>query len=69
MLNIRKLRTEKHLKQMDLALKLGIKSNTLSQYETGDRNPSVEMLAKIAKVLDCTVDELINDASKNEKEK
>ena len=68
MLNIRKLRKEKDLKQIDLASKLGIRSNTLSQYETGDRNQSVEMLSKIAKVLGCTVDDLINDTNKKEKE-
>lgn len=64
MLNIRKLRKEKELKQVDLAKMVGIKNNTLSQYETGERMPNIEMLTKLAKVLNCSIDELIKDEEK-----
>lgn len=64
MLNIRKLRKEKELKQVDLAKMVGIKNNTLSQYETGERMPNIEMLTKLAKVLNCSIEELIKDEEK-----
>ena len=47
------------MKQTELAKATGIKYSTLSQYETGKREPSIETLKNIAQVLDCTVDNLI----------
>lgn len=64
MLNIRNLRKAKGYKQTEFAKLLGVKNNTLSQYETGIRMPGVEILTKISKVLDCTVDDLINGKEK-----
>ena len=68
-LNIRNLRKEKNLKQMDLAQLVGIKSNTLSQYETGERVPNIVILKKLANILECTVDDLVKDYNEKEKEK
>ena len=54
-----KMRKIKGLSQIELAEKIGVKSNTISQYESGKRNPNFKILKKLAKVLNCTVDELI----------
>ena len=50
-----------NLTQEELASRIGVKSNTISQYELGKRNPNVQMLKKIAEVLNCTVDDLIKE--------
>ena len=59
--NIRKLRKEKGLSQDDLARKANIPFTTLTKIETGViKKPSVFVVAKIAKSLDITVDDLLS---------
>lgn len=49
---IAELREEKHLRQTDLAKKLGVSQQFVSQIETGqERNLTLETLLKIAKSL------------------
>ncbi len=50
--NIRKLRVQKKLSQDDLASALFVTRQTISNYETGRSNPDLDMLEKIADVLD-----------------
>ncbi|MBR2371285.1 MAG: helix-turn-helix transcriptional regulator [Clostridia bacterium] len=45
---LRKLREFEKINQTELAKELGISQNTYSQYETGARQPSLEMLIKLA---------------------
>ena len=45
---LKKLREFEKLNQSELAKELGISQNTYSQYETGARQPSLEMLVKLA---------------------
>ena len=47
------------LRQTDLAAKLGITQTALSHYETDEREPTVNMLVKIAKILEITGDTLL----------
>ena len=49
--NIKLLREEKNLTQDDLAEKLFVTRQTVSNYETGRSRPDVEMLVKIAEAL------------------
>jgi transcriptional regulator with XRE-family HTH domain len=56
---IRRLRTEKHLTQDDLAARLHVTRQTVSNYETGKSNPDVEMLISIAEVFETDVNCLI----------
>ena len=58
-MRIQEIRKRKGLKQKDLAAKLGIAANTLSQYETGTREPDIETTKRIAKELNVTVDYLL----------
>lgn len=55
---IRTLREENELKQCDLAQKLRISKNTLSQYETGKRTPDLEILDQIAREFKVSLDYL-----------
>lgn len=57
--NIWKIRTEKGLTQAQLAEKLNVQQSMISMIENEERNPSVDVLLKLAAALGVTVDELI----------
>ena len=46
------MRKEKNMTQAELAKRIGVAQNTISQVETGERRPSVELAKRIAGVLD-----------------
>lgn len=56
---IKRLRTAKHMTQDELAEKLFVSRQTVSNYETGKSNPDVDMLARIAQVFETDVNCLI----------
>ena len=58
-LNIRAKRIEKNMTQAEIAAQIGVNQNTVSQWETGERMPRAVMIIQLAKILDCTVDELL----------
>lgn len=53
--NIRKIRKKQGLTQADLAEAVGVKSATISRYETGEIQLSMEMAIEIANALKCSV--------------
>lgn len=56
--HIKEFRKKKKLSQSDISKILGIKQNTFSQWETGERTPNVIQGIRLAKVLDTTVESL-----------
>ena len=54
-----KIRKLNKFSQIDLAKKLGVKSNTISQWESGKRRPDIEKLKKLAEIFNCKVDDLL----------
>jgi len=56
---LKEKRQERGITQNDLAVRVGVKRNTVCQWETGSRQPRVELLPKIAAILECSVDELL----------
>ncbi|NLA85351.1 MAG: helix-turn-helix transcriptional regulator [Clostridiales bacterium] len=57
--NLKIARIKNNLTQAELAKKVGITNKYLSQLETGkSKNPSKPLMEKIAKCLNCTVQEL-----------
>ncbi len=58
---IKKFREQKKLKQSALANRVGVHQSEISMIETGEREPSVYLAGKIAKVLDKSVDEVFPD--------
>lgn len=66
---IREKRMEAHLTQKDLCEKIGMKKSQLSPIERGKIKPNPEILWRIAKGIDCLVDDLYevaNDSDNNE---
>jgi transcriptional regulator with XRE-family HTH domain len=58
--NIKKIRTKEGLSQDDLARKADIKYSTLAKIEGGFvKKPGVQMIAKIAKALSVSMEELL----------
>ena len=56
---IKELRTERGLSQKQLADKIGVATNTVSQYESGKSKTSIDILANLAVELDTTTDFLL----------
>lgn len=54
-----KLRIEKYLSQRDLAFELGVSAGAIGMWETNKRFPDVNMLVKIAKYFNVSVDYLL----------
>ncbi len=59
-INIKLLRQKKGFRQKDLARELDVDRTTVTKWETGGAVPKTEKLPQLAKVLDCTIDELYN---------
>lgn len=60
---IQALRKEKGLTQNELADKLFVSYQAVSQWENGNTNPDISLLPEIAKVFDVTIDELFFEKS------
>lgn len=58
--NIRHIREQKKMSQKELATAIEVAPTQYSRVETGKVMPSLKTLVKIAKILDVSVDELIN---------
>ena len=58
-MGIKKLRKKKGLSQKELADKMAVDQTAISQWERGVSYPRVAKLQELAKVLECTIDELV----------
>lgn len=58
-MNLKELRTKKGLLQKDVAEKLGIGRTTYVRYETGQFEPDIKTLIRLADIFGVTVDYLI----------
>ncbi|QQQ87420.1 helix-turn-helix transcriptional regulator [Peptacetobacter hiranonis] len=56
---LKNLRTENNYSQKDVANKLSISNATLSQYESGVRQPSYDILKKLADIYCVSIDYLL----------
>lgn len=56
--NIRELLEKKGITQKELANLIGVTETAMSRYVNGNRIPKATTCIKIAKALDCTVEEL-----------
>jgi transcriptional regulator with XRE-family HTH domain len=58
-MNIREYRIKLGLTQAQIAEKLNVGSNAVSQWETGTRSPNVRHIQMLAEVFGCSVDKLL----------
>lgn len=66
--NLKNLRKAKNLTQSDLAEKLFTSPQTISRWESGDGEPSLDMLTALAEILDVSVDRLVSGKPLPERE-
>lgn len=64
-MRIKEVRLSKNIQQKELASLVGIAANTLSQYESGKREPDLAMLQKIADALMVSTDYLLGRTDQN----
>lgn len=53
------LRKETNMRQIEPASKVGVSQGSISQWETGEYEPSIKQLIALADLFDVTVDYLI----------
>ena len=58
-MRLKELRKKKGISQLRLATDLNTTQNTISRYETGEREPGINELIKIADYFNVSVDYLI----------
>ncbi len=58
-MRLKELRKKKGISQLRLATELNTTQNTISRYETGEREPGIDELIKIAEYFNVSVDYLI----------
>lgn len=61
---LKSLRERAEMSQEKLSQIVGVDRATISRYEDGTRNPSLNVLQKLAAALNCTIDELVNGEEK-----
>lgn len=59
MIGLREIRKKKKYSQLKVAMDLFITREALSYYETGKRSPNLEMLLKLSKYFNVSIDYLI----------
>ena len=59
MLRIKELREEKNISQLELAKKLNLTQQSISLYEKGEREPSIDVLKNIANFFNVSLDYLL----------
>ena len=57
---IRELRQKKQLTQEELARLLGVDRSSVAKWETGSNSPRMDKLLLLAKILGCSLDDLVN---------
>lgn len=55
--NIKRIRKSKNLSQVQLYVKSGVSQSAISDYESGNRNPSLLSLYRLSQALSCSVAE------------
>jgi len=59
MKGLREIRKKKKYSQLKVAMDLSISREALSYYETGKRSPDLEMLVRLSKYFNVSIDYLI----------
>ncbi len=63
-MRLKELREAAQLTQLELGTRLNVEQNTVSQWESGARNPRADKLPQLARILGCTINDLFEDNEK-----
>lgn len=63
-MRLKELRKSRNVSQIKLAIDLNTSQNTISRYETGEREPGISELIKIADYFNVSVDYLLERTDK-----
>lgn len=66
--SIKIMRVREGLTQGELARRIGVRQTAVSQWECGKTHPGVKNLHKLAKTLNCSIDALMYEDLKAEKD-
>ena len=58
-MRLKEIRKSRGISQLKLAMDLHTNQNTISRYETGDREPGIDELIKIADYFNVSIDYLL----------
>lgn len=58
-MRLKELRNKRNISQLKLALDLNLNQNSISRYETGEREAGYELLIRFADYFDVSVDYLL----------
>ncbi len=58
MSKLKEQREKKHISQNDLASAVGVTQRHIAFIESGDRKPSMELAFKIARKLECSIEDI-----------
>lgn len=58
-MRLKEIRKSKGISQLKLAMDLNMSQNTISRYETGEREPGINELIKIANYFNVSIDYLL----------
>lgn len=59
--NLKKLRKDKKLSQEELASSVNVSRQSVSKWETGESYPEMNNILELCKVLNCNINDLVND--------
>ena len=62
-MRLKELRKERGISQVKLAMDLCTNQNTISRYETGEREPGINEIIKIADYFNVSIDYLLEQTS------
>ena len=66
-ISIEKIRKKKGFSQAELAELVGVDRTSVVKWESRKNYPRVEVLIKLSKILDCSIDELIKERDEDVK--
>ncbi len=61
-MRLKELRKSRKISQLKMALDLNMNQNTISRYETGEREPGINELIKIANYFHVSIDYLLEQS-------
>ena len=68
LIGLKKIRKQKQMNQLKVAMDLNISREALSHYENGKRHPDIQMLRQLSQYFNVSIDFLINGEEFNTKQ-